>query len=567
MRKPHRSLHWCLAVLVLLAVAPAAQAQIADLRTEAEELEYARHTSHDRMVEYLQALQAQSLDMRLGTYGKTREGRELVYAVFSRPLVSRPWEAMVSGKPVVLLAANIHGGERTYRESLLVLLREMADRGTPVNRMLDDMIIVVAPSINPDGLEAQPNPTRANAFGFDMNRDYMRLTQPEIVQYLANLVQQWRPHLLVDGHNGGARPYNLTYQGGGAAGGDQRLTQICDQEIFPAIDRRLEAEGYLSWYYGRDQDRERWTGLVEHPRMGHNYVPMANIISILFEAPGGQTLATGAAAGVYGHLAVLEFVQQNARRIVDLVEDARAETVRIGKAAEGQIPVTQRFVPADYRVSYKTVETVDDEVRIVDVTDAEILIKPEATLLRDRPYAYLLPRQADAAVAMLLRHGILVEQLQEPLELEVQAYILDGVEYRSHFGHSAGTFVSVGEVVTVSRPFPRGTYVVPTGQTMGRIVTHILEAESGDNLVTWNTMDAWLPKPQLARIAAEGEGVGGGGEAQQGQQAQQGQPGQQVRPGQQPGQQQASEPPPPPYLPIFKLMQRTALPTRIVDNW
>ena len=160
-----------------------------------------------------------------------------------------------------------------------------------------------------------------------------------------------------------------------------------------------------------------------------------------------------------------------------------------------------------------------------------------------------------------------MEQLQEPVELEVQAYVLDGIESRPHFGHAAGTFVSVGEVVTVSRPFPRGTYVVPTGQTMGRIVTHILEAESGDNLVTWNTMDAWLPKPELARIAAEGEGPGTEGQqARQTQQAQQVREGQQTRPGQQPGQQQASEPPPP-YLPIFKLIQPTALPTRIVDNW
>lgn len=520
----------CFLPVLLLAATPAAHAQIAELRTEAEELDYARQTSHDAMVSYLQEMQSLSLDMRLGTYGESRQGRELMYAVFSRPLIATPWEAIVSGKPIVLLAANIHGGERTHRESLLVLMREMAERGTPMNDLLDDMVVVVAPSLNPDGLEAR---TRANAWGYDMNRDYVRLTQPEIVHYLGDLVQQWRPHLLVDGHNGGARPYNLTYQGGGAAGGDQRLTHICDHEIFPAIDRRLEAEGYLSWYYGRG-NRELWRGLVEHPRMGHNYAPMANVIAVLFEAPGGQSLAVGADAGVYGYKAVVEYVHENARKVIDLVEDARRETIRLGVMAEGEIPVRQQFVPADYPVSYKIVETVDDERVIVDVTDAQLIIKPEPTLLRDRPFAYTLPRDAVDAVKMLQRHGILVEQLQEPVEIEVQAYILDGIEYGRHFGHEAGTFVSVGEVVTVERRFPRDTYVIPTGQVMGRLITHVLEAESGDNVVTWNTMDAWLPKTLIQQPTADG-----------GQRARQ----QRI-----------------PYLPIFKIMEPVSLPTRILDN-
>jgi len=178
----------------------------------AETVAFQRHTTHDEMMAYLVDLRATSTDIRLATYGESREGRPLPYAIFSRPLVSQPWEAALLGKPIVLLAGNVHGGEPTLRESLLILMRELATAGTPENRLLDDMVVLVAPQINPDGFHTGARGTRGNAWGIDLKRDYINFEHPEIASYVRNLVNGWHPHLFVDGHNGGSFPYNINYQ-------------------------------------------------------------------------------------------------------------------------------------------------------------------------------------------------------------------------------------------------------------------------------------------------------------------------------------------------------------------
>ncbi len=65
------------------------------------------------------------------------------------------------------------------------------------------------------------------------------------------------------------------------------------------------------------------------------------------------------------------------------------------------------------------------------------------------------------------------------------------------YDHEAAARVTVGEVVEVERDFPAGSFVVSTAQMMGRLVAHMLEPESTDNVIYWNTMDAWLPKAEL----------------------------------------------------------------------
>lgn len=539
------------AALVLGAVgASAARAQIPWTpvasgfpRTAAERSRFESYTRHLEMWEYLRELRGATTEMRLGTYAVSLEGREIPYAIFSRPLVAGPAEAWALGRPIVVLAANVHGGERTFREGLLILMRDLATPGTAANALLDHVTVLVAPQLNPDGFEASQQGQRGNAWGIDLNRDYVKLEDPSIAGLVDNIVAEWRPHVFVDGHNGGSRPYNLNYQCPSHFDVVREITLLCDQEIFPAIDAKLESEGYRSWYYTGGDEREWRVGGFQ-ARIGRNYIGFVNAVGILFEAPA-QDQERGARAGYLGYLTVLEFAARSASKVMELVDQARSETVAMGAEPRGEVAVTMEYQAEDYPVDYLLVRSAgrgggerEDTIRI---TDARLMKKPVATRLRPRPWAYLLPRDAVDAVAMLRRHGITVERLEEPVELEVDAYTVAGVTYEQAYNHAAAMRVEVGDVVTVERDFPAGTYVVPTAQSLGRLAAHMLEPETDDNVIYWNTMDAWVPRP--GTVAASGGGLPNATPAGN-----------------------AGSLTGPPLVPIFKLMRPTGLASSVLEQ-
>lgn len=551
-------LHVLLGAATLLG-APRLDAQA--LRTQSEVSGFAVYTAYDSMMTYLRDVRASSTDMRLGVYGESREGRVLPYAIFSRPLVSQPWEAAALGRPVVSLNANVHGGERTLRESLLILIRELSTPGTEANALLDDLVILVAPQINPDGFEATPRGTRGNAWGIDMNRDWVKLEQPALTAYARNIIQRWRPHLFVDGHNGGAFPYNLNYQCPSHAEPDQRITLLCDQEIFPAINARLEADGYKAFYYSRGTET-RWNGGGSEARIGRNYGGFINSVGILFESPPTQELSDGVASGILAFKAVLEYARDNADRLIETVNRARIETIEMGLSASGDVVVEMEYGPEDYTVEYQVAVGEGDDRRVITVHSDSLMKRPIATKTRPRPYAYILPRDAVDAVAMLQRQGITVEVLERPTTVEVTAYTLTGVTYEQAYNHAGAARVQLGDVVTFEREFPAGTFVVPTGQMLGRLVSHMLEPETEDNVVYWNTMDAWLPKAALEPNAGLRRGGGPGG---RGAGARGGRPGGAGRRGGPPGGGRRGEPEGPPVVPIYKVMAPIALPAVILN--
>jgi len=513
-------------------------------RTVSEQSGFSTHTRHLEMWEYLTALRAVTTEMRLGSYGETREGRELPYAIFSRPLVSTPAEAWALGRPIVVLAANVHGGERTFREGLLILMRDLVTPGTEANALLDELVIIVAPQINPDGFEAGPQGQRGNAWGIDLNRDYVKLEHPSIANLVGNVIAAWRPHLFIDGHDGGSRPYNLNYQCPSHYDSMLELTAICDDEIFPAIDARLASEGYRSWYY-QQGDEEEWRTGGFQVRIGRNYAGMVNTIGMLFEAPR-QELEGGARAGYLGYLTAIDFMAEHAERVMTLVERARAETVALGAEPRGQVAVTMEYEPEEEPASYLLVRANGAREDTIQVTGARLMKRPVATRFRPRPWAYVLPRDAVDAVAMLRRHGITVERLEAPMRLRVDAYTVAGVTYEEAYNHKAAMRVEVGSVVPVEREFPAGTYVVPTAQHLGRLAAHMLEPETDDNVIYWNTMDAWVPRP-----VASGRGSSPPAGARQGGAADTVGRGS-VIPG-------------PPLVPIFKLMRPAAFASELVE--
>jgi len=91
----------------------------------------------------------------------------------------------------VFVENNIHGNEEEGADAMMQVLRDLVTlpRGTNavVDDFLDHAILIMIPTINPDGRAAG---TRANSNGFDMNRDLLVQSQPEIRLDVA-LQQEW----------------------------------------------------------------------------------------------------------------------------------------------------------------------------------------------------------------------------------------------------------------------------------------------------------------------------------------------------------------------------------------
>lgn len=466
-----------------------------DLQTPSEKSDFAHHTSHAEMVDYLYRVKAQTSDLSLRKYGETLEGRELMYGIFSRSGVGTPAEAHATDKPIVVLSANVHGHNYVLRESLLIMARKLGTPETSLNELLEDVIVIFIPSKNPDGLELE---SRYNPVGADFNRDYMMLEQPSMAAFIGNIINKWNPHIMVDGHDGGAAqyggayPYDLLYQATATAAADQSITRLADESAFPYLNEQMEEAGYRTFYWSRG-DEEAYYGGGSASRMGRNYGGLANKMSILFEHADWHDLETGVESGIVAFTSIIKYAGKNNEEIINTIEDAREETIRLGKHAEGAVPVDEEMIADDFRVTYDIM--IDDNPDdIMTIEEAEIIKKPNATAYRDRPWAYVLPRAANDAVDMLKRHNIRVEQTTETISIEALAYTLGGVDYEdTDNNHRSALLLEVEDEVTDNFEIPKGSYIIKTGQLLGRVASHLLEPETTDNVFYWNRMTPHVP--------------------------------------------------------------------------
>ena len=135
---------------------------------------------------------------------------------------------------VAWMAYSIHGNETSGADAALgVIYHLIASEDKDILNLLDDMIIIVDPLMNPDGrarfaknLEqfrgTAPNYDdqslihtgdwpygRTNHYFYDLNRDWIYLTQPETIGRVA-LINEWRPQIMVDAHEMGAQDTFMT---------------------------------------------------------------------------------------------------------------------------------------------------------------------------------------------------------------------------------------------------------------------------------------------------------------------------------------------------------------------
>jgi Zinc carboxypeptidase len=503
-------------------------------RTRAERTNFEETSRLEDVIAFLTALSAKSPLVRVQNFGTTEQGRQMPLVILSNPAVNRPADRP-AGRPVVFLLANIHGGEVEGKEAVQVLMRRLT--GGDLRPLLDRMVILIAPIYNVDGNEAinvmnrtaQYGPVtgvgeRENAKKLDLNRDYMKLESAE-ARALVQALTAWDPHLLVDLHttNGSYHGYHLTQSIPLNLSLSPKILDYHRETMMPAIMKTLEDRHKVRAYYygnfGRGNppagELRRWNASDHRPHAGQNYVGFRNRLTILSEAYSSLSFKRRVEVTEQFVEEILKYVDGHRAEIVALTTALDEEWIKTsGGSAEMPLGVEYELRPLPKPVPILVGEVKQEinprnnrpmTVAIEDKYAPEMMqdyavFAPTRSVPMAR--AYVLP--ADAAfqpvIDKIQQHGIRVEALTSPLNVEVTSFVVsDVVKSQKPFqGHNEVTLK--GQYVTEKTTLAAGSRVVRLAQPLGLLAAYLLEPESDDGLTNWNFFDPWLEAGRPAPV-------------------------------------------------------------------
>jgi hypothetical protein len=188
------------------------------------------HVNHDKLVQYMQALAAASPRVSLKVIGHSYEQRPLLQLVITSAENQQNLESIRTshlqgqGPLVIWLGYSVHGDEPSGSNASMLAAYYLASSQSPfVKELLAGSVILIDPSINPDGLNryatwANSNAgsvpvadpvtrqhvqnwpkARTNHYWFDLNRDWLPLVHPSSRARITEF-HRWLPHVLTDHH-------------------------------------------------------------------------------------------------------------------------------------------------------------------------------------------------------------------------------------------------------------------------------------------------------------------------------------------------------------------------------
>lgn len=130
-------------------------------QTRAELTGFEETSRYDEVRAFLDAL-VPSGRLRVESFGRSEEGRELPLAIVGAPPAAAP-PPRATGMPVVLIMANIHAGEVEGKEASLHLMRRMV--AGDLQPLLAQAVWLFAPIYNADATSASASRTAASNMG------------------------------------------------------------------------------------------------------------------------------------------------------------------------------------------------------------------------------------------------------------------------------------------------------------------------------------------------------------------------------------------------------------------
>ncbi len=262
-----------------------------------------RHLRHDQLISYLSMLAASRPNAKLIDYGRSNEGRRLVMLAISSAENIQNIEQVKSDPNVlkILNGFSVHGNESSgSNASVLFAWYLLATNNQGIQDALQDTVVLIDPSFNPDGLsrfttyvnnnrslttvtdandishvEQWPN-GRTNHYWFDLNRDWLLLTQTESKARIQQF-HDWQPHILTDHHEMGSAA-TFFFQPGVPSRKNPLIS-----------DKNVELTNELAKFHAEalDQVGQRYYNEESfddfYPGKGSTYPDLQGSIGILFE--------------------------------------------------------------------------------------------------------------------------------------------------------------------------------------------------------------------------------------------------------------------------------------------
>ena len=289
------------------------------------------HVSHDKLAQYMMVLADKSDRFTIENRGKTYEDRPLylltVTSVENQKNIEqiRTDHVAATNKdavdntnaPIVVYQGfSIHGNEPSGSNAALILAYHLAAaQGPEIEALLKNTVILLDPSLNPDGLQRfatwvnqnksdNVNPDtydreynetwpggRTNHYWFDMNRDWLPVQLPES-QARIETFHKWLPNILTDHHEMGTNS-SFFFQPG-IPSRTHPLTPAMNQKLTREIGNYL-AEGFDkigSLYYTEEDYDDFYYG------KGSTFPDINGSIGILFEQASSRGHAQNSDNGI-----------------------------------------------------------------------------------------------------------------------------------------------------------------------------------------------------------------------------------------------------------------------------
>ncbi len=518
------------AFLVLLT--PVLFAQSNDWATPAEQSGYRTTPDYAATMAYLQRIAAaKPQQVRIDSFGKTGEGRELDIVIASKDGVFDPAALHAAKRPIVLVQNAIHAGEMDGKDSCMALLRDMVISGKDA-ALLDRAVFVFIPMYNADGHERRSPYNRINQNGpeemgwrgngtnLNLNRDYMKADAPETRAFMT-MFHHWLPDFFVDDHvtDGADFQYDVTYTIEHGPNLYADTGRWLEASVIPDLEHQVDATGHLAspTYISLIDDADPAKGLgfsAFVPRFSTGYTILENRPSMLVEMHMLKDYKTRVTGNYELLRALLRVVNRDADKLIALNAAADREAEQLGAHPLGNVAYplaldwsgeTTPFLFRGYKYT-RELSAVSGTVWVRYSHEPWNVTLPfqtgaKAGVAVVPPAAYIIPAQWTHVIKVLAAHQVEIHRTTAAWTAPVETYRCTGGNWQQppFEGHHP-MFAGEGSkghpgaspkctTVTATMTFPANSAVVALNQRLSHVAMAWLEPEAPDSAVAWNAFD------------------------------------------------------------------------------